>query len=75
MVSINIISAHMIRYEKMRETQWFLTPTTCYEYSFSTLCTMLILFDFDEISNEAKSPPKLSNSEEIIALALLVPEI
>ncbi len=37
--------------------------------------TMLILFDFDEISNEAKSPPKLSNSEEIIALALLVPEI
>jgi hypothetical protein len=36
---------------------------------------MLILFDFDEISNEAKSPSKLFNSEEIIALALLVPEI
>jgi hypothetical protein len=33
MVSINIISAHMIRFEKMRETQWFLTPTTRYEDS------------------------------------------
>jgi hypothetical protein len=31
----------MIRYEKMRETQWFLTPTTCYEDSFSTLCTVI----------------------------------
>jgi hypothetical protein len=36
---------------------------------------MLTLFDFDEILTEAESKPKLSNSEEIIALALPVPEL
>jgi hypothetical protein len=33
---MNIISALMIRYEEMGETQWFLTPATCHKDS---LCT------------------------------------
>jgi hypothetical protein len=36
---------------------------------------MLILFYFDKILNEGRTPPKLFNNEEIIALALPVSEI
>jgi hypothetical protein len=36
---------------------------------------MLMLFDFDDIPNEGKFPHTLSNSEDIITLALFVPEI
>ncbi len=35
---------------------------------------MLILFDFDEISDEARSLPNLPKSEETVVLALPVPE-
>jgi hypothetical protein len=36
---------------------------------------MLLLFNFDEISIEARSSLKLSNSEETVALAIALSEI